>query len=134
MPSTETCQTKAFEHALSAFLQSKTGSVPVRIWGCSDQALQSARVAIYCHAEKETSPELGRQILKAAVTVRTAATVDTDRSLLDDWCARTEALIGTADLDLGTGCAIICEGWGVVQLTADSFLVRSLALRVFIHF
>lgn len=134
MPSNETCQASAFERALADFLQTKTGTVPVRIWGDNDQTLQSAPVAIYCHAEKETEPELGRQILKGSVTVRTAATIDTDREDLDGWCSKVEALVLTADLDLGTGCAIICEGWGPVNLSADNFLVRSCTLRAFIHF
>lgn len=134
MPSNETCQASPFERALADFLQTKTGTVPVRIWGNNDQTLQSAPVAIYCHAEKETEPELGRQILKGSVTVRTAATIDTDREELDSWCRKVEALILTADLDLGTGCAIAPGGWGTVNLSADNFVVRSLALRVFIHF
>ena len=135
MPSTiETCQCSAFEHAMAEFLQSKTGSIPVKVWGNNESALQSAPVAVYIHAERETAPELGRQILKAAVTVRSASTVDTDRTALDTWCSKIEALISTADLDLGTGCAIICEGWGPVQMTSDNFLVRSISLRIFIHF
>ena len=135
MPSTiETCQCNAFEHALAEFLQSKTGSIPVKVWGNNESALQTAPVAVYVHAEKETAPELGRQILKGAVTVRTAATVDTDRQDLDSTCSKIEGLIRTADLELGTGCAIICEGWGPVNLSADNFSVRSCTLRAFIHF
>lgn len=135
MPSTtETCQASAFEAVLTEYLQSKVGTIPVRIWGDNDQTLQSAPVAVYCHAEKETAPELGRQILKAAVTVRTAATVDTDRKQLDDKCAAVEALLHTADLDMGTGCAIVIEGWGPVQITSDNFIARSCSLRAFIHF
>ena len=133
MPS-ETCQCIGFEHALSAYLQTKTGTIPVKIWGDNDSALLSAPVAVYVHAERETAPELGRQILKGAVTVRTAATVDTDRQDLDSTCSKIEGLIRTADLELGTGCAIICEGWGPVQITSDNFLVRSISLRIFIHF
>ena len=133
MPS-ETCQCIEFEHALVSLLQTKTGTIPVKIWGYNDSALLSAPVAVYVHAERETAPELGRQILKGAVTVRTAATVDTDRQDLDSTCSKIEGLIRTADLDLGTGCAIVCEGWGPVQITSDNFLVRSISLRIFIHF
>ena len=133
MPS-ETCQCIGFEHALSAYLQAKMGTIPVKIWGKNDSALQSAPIAVYVHAERETAPELGRQILKGAVTVRTAATVDTDRQDLDSTCSKIEALLKTADLELGTGCAIICEGGGPVNLSADNFLVRSCTLRAFIHF
>ena len=132
--SSETCQCISLEHALSAYLQTKTGNIPVRVWGDNDSALQSAPIAVYVHAERETAPELGRQILKGAVTVRTAATVDTDRQDLDSTCSKIEGLIRTADLELGTGCAIICEGWGPVQMTSDNFLVRSISLRIFIHF
>ena len=133
MPS-ETCQCIGFEHALSAYLQAKMGTIPVKIWGDNDSALLSAPVAVYVHAERETAPELGRQILKGSVTVRTAATVDTDRQDLDRTCSKIEGLIRTADLELGTGCAIICESWGPVHMTSDNFLVRSIALRIFIHF
>lgn len=133
MPS-ETCQCIEFEHALVSHLQTKTGNIPVRVWGNNDSLLSSSPVAVYVHAERETAPELGRQILKGAVTVRTAATVDTDRADLDSTCSKIEGLIRTADLELGTGCAIICEGWGPVQITSDNFLVRSISLRIFIHF
>ena len=127
-------QTANFEHALESFLQTRLGEIPVRVWGDNSEVLQTAPVAVYCHAEKETAPELGRQILKGAVTVRTAATVDTDRKQLDAKCAAVEALLHTADLPLGTGCALSIEGWGAVSVTSDSFLVRSLSFRVFIHF
>ena len=127
-------QTAPLEHALESFLQTRLGEIPVRVWGDNSEVLQTAPVAVYCHAEKETAPELGRQILKAAVTVRTAATVDTDRKQLDGKCAAVEALLHTADLPLGTGCALSIDGWGAVSVTSDSFLVRSLNFRVFIHF
>ena len=127
-------QTSPLEHALESFLQTRLGEIPVRVWGDNSEVLQTAPVAVYCHAEKETAPELGRQILKGAVTVRTAATVDTDRKQLDAKCAAVEALLHTADLPLGTGCALSIEGWGPVQATADSFTVRSLSFRAFIHF
>ena len=127
-------QTSPLEHALESFLQTRLGEIPVRVWGDNSEVLQTAPVAVYCHAEKETAPELGRQILKGAVTVRTAATVDTDRKQLDAKCAAVEALLHTADLPLGTGCALSIEGWGAVSVTSDSFLVRSLSFRVFIHF
>lgn len=127
-------QTAPLEHALESFLQTRLGEIPVRVWGDNSEVLQTAPVAVYCHAEKETAPELGRQILKGAVTVRTAATVDTDRKQLDAKCAAVEALLQTADLPLGTGCALSIEGWGPVQATADSFTVRSLSFRAFIHF
>ena len=134
MQQTETDQTAALEHALESFLQGKLGEIPVRIWGDNSEVLQTAPVAVYCHAEKETAPELGRQICKGAVTLRSAATVDTDRNALDTKCAAVEALLQTADLPLGTGCALSIEGWGAVSVTSDSFLVRSLNFRVFIHF
>lgn len=127
-------QTSPLEHALESFLQTRLGEIPVRVWGDNSEVLQTAPVAVYCHAEKETAPELGRQILKGAVTVRTAATVDTDRKQLDAKCAAVEALLHTADLPLGTGCALSIDGWGAVSVTSDSFLVRSLSFRVFIHF
>ena len=127
-------QTAPLEHALESFLQTRLGEIPVRVWGDNSEVLQTAPVAVYCHAEKETAPELGRQILKGAVTVRTAATVDTDRKQLDAKCAAVEALLHTADLPLGTGCALSIDGWGAVSVTSDSFLVRSLSFRVFIHF
>lgn len=127
-------QTSPLEHALESFLQTRLGEIPVRVWGDNSEVLQSAPVAVYCHAEKETAPELGRQILKGAVTVRTAATVDTDRKQLDAKCAAVEALLQTADLPLGTGCALSIDGWGAVSVTSDAFLVRSLNFRVFIHF
>ena len=127
-------QTSPLEHALESFLQTRLGEIPVRVWGDNSEVLQTAPVAVYCHAEKETAPELGRQILKGAVTVRTAATVDTDRKQLDAKCAAVEALLHTADLPLGTGCALSIDGWGAVSVTSDSFLVRSLNFRVFIHF
>ena len=127
-------QTSPLEHALESFLQTRLGEIPVRVWGDNSEVLQTAPVAVYCHAEKETAPELGRQILKGVVTVRTAATVDTDRKQLDAKCAAVEALLHTADLPLGTGCALSIEGWGAVSVTSDSFLVRSLSFRVFIHF
>ena len=127
-------QTAPLEHALESFLQGKLGEIPVRVWGDNSEVLQSAPVAVYCHAEKETDPELGRQICKGVVTLRSAATVDTDRNALDTKCAAVEALLHTADLPLGTGCALYIEGWGPVQATADSFTVRSLSFRAFIHF
>ena len=127
-------QTAPLEHALESFLQTRLGEIPVRVWGDNSEVLQTAPVAVYCHAEKETAPELGRQILKGAVTVRTAATVDTDRKQLDAKCAAVEALLHTADLPLGTGCALSIDGWGAVSVTSDSFLVRSLNFRVFIPF
>ena len=134
MQQTETDQTAALEHALESFLQGKLGESPVRIWGDNSEVLQTAPVAVYCHAEKETAPELGRQICKGAVTLRSAATVDTDRNALDTKCAAVEALLQTADLPLGTGCALSIEGWGAVAVTNDAFLARSLSFRVFIHF
>ena len=134
MQQTETDQTAALEHALVSCLQAKLGEIPVRVWGDNSEALQTAPLAVYCHAEKETAPELGRQICKGAVTLRSAATVDTDRNALDTKCAAVEALLHTADLPLGTGCALYIEGWGPVQATADSFTVRSLSFRAFIHF
>ena len=127
-------QTSPLEHALESFLQTRLGEIPVRVWGDNSEVLQTAPVAVYCHAEKETAPELGRQICKGAVTLRSAATVDTDRTALDTKCAAVEALLHTADLPLGTGCALSIEGWGAVSVTSDSFLVRSLSFRVFIHF
>lgn len=127
-------QTAPLEHALESFLQGKLGEIPVRVWGDNSEVLQTAPVAAYCHAEKETAPELGRQIIKGAVTVRTAATVDTERKELDAKCAAVEALLQTADLPLGSGCALSLEGWGAVSVTTDAFLCRSLAFRAFIHF
>ena len=132
--STETDQTAALEHALVSCLQAKLGEIPVRVWGDNSEALQTAPLAVYCHTEKETAPELGRQICKGAVTLRSAATVDTDRNALDTNCAAVEALLHTADLPLGTGCALSIEGWGAVAVTNDAFLARSLSFRVFIHF
>lgn len=127
-------QTSAFERELKKQLQAKLGEIPVSVWGDNSQLVQSAPVAVYVQGEKETPPELGRQILKGAVTVRTAATVDTDRTQLDAKCSAVEALIHTLDLDLGAGCAIDVQGWGAVSVTADDFICRSLSLRIFIHF
>ena len=134
MQQTETDQTPALEHALVSCLQAKLGEIPVRVWGDNSEEIQTAPLAVYCHAEKETAPELGRQICKGAVTLRSAATVDTDRKQLDAKCVAVEALLRNADLPLGSGCALYIEGWGAVQATADSFIVRSLSFRAFIHF
>ena len=45
-------QTAPLEHALESFLQGKLGEIPVRVWGDNSEVLQTAPVAVYCHAEK----------------------------------------------------------------------------------
>lgn len=129
-----TDQAAAFERAMVTALAAAVSPVPVTVWGDNTLAVSEAPAAVYVHAEKETAPDLGRQILKAAVTVRTACTVDADRRQLDQLCAAVESAVRDADPDLGTGCAIVPEGFGPVTVTSDSFNCRSLALRVFIHF
>ena len=129
-----TDQAAAFERAMVTALAAAVSPVPVTVWGDNTLAISQAPAVVYVHAEKESAADLGRQTLKAAVTVKTAATVDTSRQQLDQLCAAVEQAAAAADLPLGTGCAVMAEGFGPVFYEKDSYSCRSLALRVFIRF
>ena len=120
--------------AYGLYLYNSNTPVPVTVWGDNTLAISQAPAVVYVHAEKESAADLGRQTLKAAVTVKTAATVDTSRQQLDQLCAAVEQAAAAADLPLGTGCAVMAEGFGPVFYEKDSYSCRSLALRVFIRF
>ena len=126
-------QVAAVEKAVRAAIAETVTAFPVRLWGDNASELKSAPVAAYVHAEAETPATLARQIVRCAVTVRSAATADPDRSKLEAACAAVEAAT-PGDLTLQQGAAVAPQGWGPLELTADQFLVRSLTLRVFVHF
>lgn len=143
-------QVDAVEHALCAAIaanladpgsRSESGSgsasaappFPVTVWGDNSGDLKDHPVAVYVHGEAETPAVLGRQIVRAGVTVRSAATVDLDRAALEAACAAVERAT-PKDLDLQSGAAVAPQGWGALELSADQFLTRTFTVRVFVHF
>lgn len=125
------------ERALAALLASQATAFPVAVWGDDSLDLKLHPVAAFVTCEAETPALLARQILRATVTVRSAATADADRTALDSACATLEPLITGAAITLGTDVAFVAvapAGWGQVQLTADNFWARAYTARLFVHF
>ena len=130
-------QTVNAERALAALLASQTTAFPVAVWGDDSIDMKLHPVAAFVVCEAETPALLARQILRATVTVRSAATADLDRTALDAACAALEPLITGATITLGTDVAFVAVapvGWGQIQLTADNFWARAYSARLFVHF
>ena len=128
-----TDQVQAVETALRSAIATQYTAAPVTIWGDNSRELKSSPVAVYVHGEAETPAVLKRQIVRAGITVRSAATADPDRAKLDAACAAVEAATPES-LSLQEGAAVAPQGWGPLELTADQFLVRTYTVRVFVHF